>query len=70
VAPEARKQPAFDPEAYAARLDASHASLAPLVRPSVETLKAWKAGEMLAALSHFGAQRRSLDMAQWRRRRY
>ena len=29
-APEARKQPAFDPEAYAARLDASHASLAPL----------------------------------------
>ena len=25
-APEARKQPAFDPEAYAARLDAAHAS--------------------------------------------
>jgi DNA primase len=42
-APEARKQPAFDPEAYAARLDASHASLAPL-RLSAETLKAWKAG--------------------------
>jgi DNA primase len=42
-APEARKQPAFDPEAYAARLDASHASLAPLGL-SAETLKAWKAG--------------------------
>ena len=42
-APEARKQPAFDPEAYAARLDASHASLAPLGL-SPETLKAWKAG--------------------------
>jgi DNA primase len=42
-APEARKQPAFDPEAYAARLDASHASLAPL-GISAETLKAWKAG--------------------------
>ena len=42
-APEARKQPAFDPEAYAARLDASHASLAPL-GISPETLKAWKAG--------------------------
>lgn len=42
-APEARKQPAFDPEAYAARLDASHASLAPLAL-SAETLKAWKAG--------------------------
>jgi hypothetical protein len=28
-APEARKQPAFDPETYASRLDASHASLAP-----------------------------------------
>ena len=42
-APEARKQPAFDPEAYAARLDASHASLAPLGL-SAETLKVWKAG--------------------------
>lgn len=42
-APEARKQPAFDPEAYAARLDASHASLAPL-GISAATLKAWKAG--------------------------
>jgi len=42
-APEARKQPAFDPEAYAARLDASHASLARLAI-SAETLKAWKAG--------------------------
>jgi DNA primase len=42
-APEARKQPAFDPEAYAARLDASHASLAPLGL-SAETLKRWKAG--------------------------
>ncbi len=42
-AQEARKQPAFDPEAYAARLDASHASLAPL-GISAETLKAWKAG--------------------------
>jgi DNA primase len=42
-AQEARKQPAFDPEAYAARLDASHASLAPLGL-SAETLKAWKAG--------------------------
>ncbi len=42
-APEARKQLAFDPEAYAARLDASHASLAPLGL-SAETLKAWKAG--------------------------
>lgn len=42
-AQEARKQPAFDPEAYAARLDASHASLAPLAI-SAETLKAWKAG--------------------------
>lgn len=42
-AQEARKQPAFDPEAYAARLDASHASLAPL-GISPETLKAWKAG--------------------------
>ena len=42
-APEARKQPAFDPEAYAARLDASHASLAPL-GISAETFKAWKAG--------------------------
>jgi hypothetical protein len=40
---EARKQPAFDPEAYASRLDASHASLAPL-GISAETLKAWKAG--------------------------
>ena len=28
-AQEAKKQPAFDPEAYAARLDALHASLAP-----------------------------------------
>jgi len=42
-APEARKQPAFDPEAYAARLDASHASLA-LLGISAETLNAWKAG--------------------------
>jgi DNA primase len=42
-APEARKQPAFDPETYAARLDASHASLAPLGISS-ETLKDWKAG--------------------------
>jgi DNA primase len=42
-AQEARKQPAFDPEAYAARLDATHASLAPL-GISAETLKAWKAG--------------------------
>jgi DNA primase len=42
-AQEAKKQPAFDPEAYAARLDASHASLAPLGL-SAETLKAWKAG--------------------------
>lgn len=42
-AQEARKQPAFDPEAYAARLDASHASLAPL-GISAETLKTWKAG--------------------------
>jgi DNA primase len=42
-AQEARKQPAFDPEAYAARLDASHASLAPLGL-SAETLKTWKAG--------------------------
>jgi DNA primase len=42
-AQEARKQPAFDPEAYAARLDASHTSLAPLGL-SAETLKAWKAG--------------------------
>ena len=42
-AQEARKQPAFDPEAYAARLDASHASLAPL-GISAETLKAWQAG--------------------------
>src|SRR5665213_2152405 len=40
-AQEARKQPAFDPEAYAARLDASHASLAPL-GISAETLKEWK----------------------------
>jgi transposase len=36
-----KRQPAFDPEAYAARLDASHASLAPLGL-SPETLKAWK----------------------------
>jgi DNA primase len=42
-AQEARKQPAFDPEAYAARLDASHAYLAPR-GISAETLKAWKAG--------------------------
>jgi DNA primase len=42
-AQEARKQPAFDPEAYAARLDASHASLARL-GISAETLKDWKAG--------------------------
>ena len=42
-APEARKQPAFDPEAYASRLDASHASLAPLGL-SAETLTHWKAG--------------------------
>jgi DNA primase len=42
-AQEARKQPAFDPEAYTARLDASHASLASLGL-SAETLKAWKAG--------------------------
>jgi DNA primase len=42
-AQEPRKQPAFDPEAYAARLDASHASLAPLGISS-ETLKVWKAG--------------------------
>ena len=42
-AQEARKQPAFDPEAYAARLDASHASLAPLGISS-ETLRDWKAG--------------------------
>ena len=39
----ARKQPAFDPGAYAARLDASHASLACL-GISAETLKEWKAG--------------------------
>src|ERR1700722_4561216 len=42
-AQEARKQPAFDPEAYAARLDASHASLAPLGISS-ETLRDWKTG--------------------------
>jgi DNA primase len=42
-AQEARKQPTFDPEAYAARLDASHASLASL-GISAETLKTWKAG--------------------------
>jgi DNA primase len=41
--PAARKQSAFDPEAYALRLDVSHASLAPL-GISPETLKAWKAG--------------------------
>jgi DNA primase len=39
----ARKQSAFDPEAYAARLDASHASLASL-GISAETLTDWKAG--------------------------
>jgi DNA primase len=39
----ARKHPAFDPKAYAARLDASHSSLAPLGL-SAETLKEWKAG--------------------------
>jgi DNA primase len=37
------KKPGFDPEAYAARLDASHASLAPL-GISPDTLKDWKAG--------------------------
>ena len=56
-AQEARKQPAFDPEAYAARLDASHASLAPLGL-SVETLKAWKAG-----YSNSGANRGRLAIA-------
>ena len=35
--------PAFDPEAYASRLDAAHASLAPL-GISVETLRDWKSG--------------------------
>jgi DNA primase len=39
----ARKQSAFDPEAYAARLDASHASLAPL-GISAQALTDWKAG--------------------------
>jgi DNA primase len=39
----ARKQSAFDPEAYASRLDAAHASLAPL-GISAETLADWKAG--------------------------
>jgi DNA primase len=39
----ARKQSAFDPEAYAARLDAAHASLAPL-GISAETLTDWRAG--------------------------
>jgi DNA primase len=38
-APEARKQPAFDPEAYASRLDASHASLAPLGIPVEARIK-------------------------------
>ena len=39
----AKKQSAFDPEAYASRLDAAHASLAPL-GISAETLRDWKAG--------------------------
>jgi DNA primase len=56
-AQEARKQPAFDPEAYAARLDASHASLAPL-GISAETLKAWKAG-----YSNSGSNRGRLAIA-------
>jgi DNA primase len=56
-ASEARKQPAFDPEAYAARLDASHASLAPL-SISAETLKAWKAG-----YSNSGTNRGRLALA-------
>jgi DNA primase len=56
-APEARKQPAFDPEAYAARLDASHASLDHLGL-SAETLKAWKAG-----YSNSGANRGRLAIA-------
>lgn len=42
-AQDAKKQPAFDPEAYASRLDAAHASLAPLGL-SAETLQDWKAG--------------------------
>ena len=37
------KKPGFDAEAYAARLDPAHASLATLGL-SVETLKTWKAG--------------------------
>ena len=37
------KKPGFDPEAYAARLDPSHASLAPLGL-SAETLRTFKAG--------------------------
>ena len=37
------KKPGFDPEAYAARLDPAHTSLASL-GISAETLKAWKAG--------------------------
>jgi DNA primase len=56
-APEARKQPAFDPEAYASRLDASHASLAPLGL-SAEALKAWKAG-----FSNSGTNRGRLAIA-------
>jgi DNA primase len=56
-AQEARKHPAFDPEAYAARLDASHASLAPL-GISAETLKAWKAG-----YSNSGTNRGRLALA-------
>jgi DNA primase len=60
-AQEARKQPAFDPEAYAARLDASHASLAPL-GISPETLKAWKAG-----YSNSGTNRGRLAIALYDR---
>jgi DNA primase len=46
TAPQAQaatKQSAFDPEAYASRLDAAHASLAPL-GISADTLRDWKAG--------------------------
>lgn len=39
----AGKKPGFDPGAYAARLDSSHTSLAPL-GISADTLKDWKAG--------------------------
>jgi DNA primase len=60
-AQEARKQPAFDPEAYAARLDASHASLAPL-GISPDTLKDWKAG-----YSNSGTNRGRLAIALYDR---